>query len=145
MRGAGFFLTITLVSSVAAFAGGDEVLAGLVKRAEAASIGQQPALYAEIAERQLREADQLYNNGKVDAARAAVDDVVTYSDRASDAASHARSKIKNTEIAIRKMAAKLRDIRRGLAFEDQPPVQAAADHLEALRSGLLSRMFAKDH
>jgi hypothetical protein len=144
MRGAGFFLTILLVSSVAAFAG-DEVLAGLVKRAEAASIGQQPALYAEIAEHQLREADQLYNNGQVDRARAAVDDVVTYSDRASDAASHARSKIKNTEIAIRKMAAKLRDIKRGLAFEDQPPVQAAADHLEALRSGLLSRMFAKDH
>jgi hypothetical protein len=144
MRGAGFFLTIMLVSSVAAFAG-DQVLAGLVKRAEAASIGQQPALFAEIAERQLREADQLYNNGQVDRARAAVDDVVTYSDRASDAASHARSKIKNTEIAIRKMAAKLRDIKRGLAFEDQPPVQAAADHLEALRSGLLSRMFAKDH
>jgi hypothetical protein len=144
MRGAGFFLTILLVSSVAAFAG-DEVLAGLVKRAEAASIGQQPALYAEIAERQLREADQLYNNGQVDRARAAVDDVVTYSDRASEAASHARSKIKNTEIAIRKMAAKLRDIKRGLAFEDQPPVQAATDHLEALRTGLLARMFAKDH
>jgi hypothetical protein len=145
MRGASFFLTIMLVSSLAAFAGGDEALEGLVKRAEAASIGQQPALYAEIAERQLRTADQLYNNGQVDAARAAVNDVVTYSDRASDAASHARSKIKNTEIAIRKMAAKLRDIKRGLAFEDQPPVQAAADHLEGLRSSLLSRMFAKDH
>jgi hypothetical protein len=145
MRGASFFLTIMLVSSLAAFAGGDEALERLVKRAEAASIGQQPALYAEIAERQLRTADQLYNNGQVDAARAAVNDVVTYSDRASDAASHARSKIKNTEIAIRKMAAKLRDIKRGLAFEDQPPVQAAADHLEGLRSSLLSRMFAKDH
>ena len=69
---------------------------------------------------------------------------MTYSDRASNAASHARSKIKNTEIAIRKMAAKLRDIKRGLAFEDQPPVQAAADHWRRLRSGLLSRMFAKD-
>src|ERR1700674_2961953 len=142
MRGAGFFLTIMIASSVAAFAVGDEALAVLVKRAEAASIGQQPALYAEIAQRQLRAADQLYNDGQVDAARAAVNDVVTYSDRASDAASRARSKIKNTEIAIRKMAAKLRDIKRGLAFEDQPPVQAAADHLEALRTGLLSRMFA---
>ena len=71
MRGASFFLTIMLVSSVAAFAGGDEMLDwGSSNGPTAASIGQQPALYAEIAERQLRAADQLYNNGQVDAARA---------------------------------------------------------------------------
>jgi len=96
-------------------------------------------------EQELRDADRLYNAGQADAGRAAVDSVVAYSDKACDATNQARNKIKNTEIAIRKMAAKLRDIKRSLVFEDQAPVQAAADHLEKLRTSLLARMFAKDN
>jgi hypothetical protein len=41
------------------------------------------------------------------------------------------------------MAAKLRDIKRSLNFDDQAPVQAAADRLENLRTDLLSHMFGK--
>ena len=144
MRGRGFLLIIILIAAGAACAR-SETLQELIERANKASIGQQPGLYTEIAERQLQTADHMYGNGQVDVARAAVTDVVTYSDKASDAATHERGKIKTTEIAIRKMAVKLRDIQRSLAFEDQQPVQAAAEHLEGLRAGLLSRMFAKDH
>ena len=76
-----------------------------VKRAEAASIAQRKsALYTEIAERQLESADKLYTNGQVDrAAGSAVDDVVTYSDRASDAtqaSADSGNRMKPTEIAI---------------------------------------------
>ena len=51
--------------------------------------------------------------------------------------------LKPTEIALRKMAARLRTIRRTLALEDQKPVEDAANRLEALRTDLLSRMFDK--
>jgi hypothetical protein len=49
--------------------------------------------------------------------------------------------LKDTEIAMRKMSVKLRDMKRKLTFEDQAPLQTASDHLETLRTTLLSHMF----
>jgi hypothetical protein len=43
------------------------------------------------------------------------------------------------------MAEKLRDIKRTLAFEDQPPVEQAIRRLEDVRTTLLKEMFAKDN
>jgi len=119
----------------------EETLDQLLKRAQSAPVQEQPALYVEAAQRQLRAADELYGAGKVDEARTAIEDVVTYSDRATAAATKSGKKLKHTEISVRKMAERLRDIKRTLAFEDQAPVQAAADHLEKMRTELLSRMF----
>ena len=42
------------------------------------------------------------------------------------------------------MAEKLRDIKRTLAFEDQPPVEHAIRRLEDIRTTLLKAMFAKE-
>ena len=121
----------------------EESVQQLVDRANSARVEDQPALYSSAAEKQLKSADQLYTAGKVDDARLAVADVVTYSDKASSAAIQSGKKLKNTEISVRRMAAKLRDIKRSLAFEDQPPVQAAIDRLETLRTELLTKMFGK--
>jgi len=115
----------------------------MIARAEAAKIEDRPALYVEIAERQLKSADELYTAGKVEDAQTALKDVVTYSEKAHDAAIQSGKRLKNTEIDFRKMAAKLRDIKRSLNFDDQAPVQAAADRLENLRTDLLSHMFGK--
>jgi len=134
---------VLLASSFAAFASKPETLQDLIARAESARVDDRPGLYIEIAERQLKSADEFYTAGKVDDARTAVNDVVTYSEKAHDAATQSGKKLKNVEIAFRKMAGRLRDIKRGLNFEDQPPVQAAADRLENLRTDLLSRMFGK--
>ena len=43
------------------------------------------------------------------------------------------------------MAEKLRDIKRTLAFEDQPPVEQAIRRLEDVRTTLLKEMFAKEN
>jgi hypothetical protein len=85
----------------------------------------------------------LYTSGKVENAQTALKDVVTYSEKAHDTAIQSGKKLKNAEIAFRKMAAKLRDIKRNLNFDDQAPVGAAADRLENLRTDLLSHMFGK--
>lgn len=132
-----------LATSLLSLAYKTETLQELMARAESAKVEDRPALCVEIAERQLKSADELYTAGKVDDARAAVKDVVTYSEKAHDAAIETGKKLKNTEIALRKMAAKLRDLKRSLNFDDQAPVQAASDRLENLRTDLLSHMFGK--
>ena len=134
---------VLLATSCLAFAYKTETLQELIARAQSAKVEDQPALYVDIAERQLKAADELYTGGKIDDARTAVQDVVTYSERAHDAAIQSGKKLKNTEIAFRKMAAKLRDIKRSLNFDDQAPLQTAADRLESLRTDLLSHMFGK--
>jgi hypothetical protein len=132
-----------LAASFLALAFKQESLQEMIARADAARMEDRPALYVEICERQLKAADELYTNGKVEDAQTALKDVVTYSEKAHDAAIESGKKLKNTEIDFRKMAAKLRDIKRSLNFDDQAPVQAAADRLESLRTDLLSHMFGK--
>ncbi|HXM22551.1 MAG TPA: hypothetical protein VN948_14945 [Terriglobales bacterium] len=134
---------VLLTTSFLAFASKQEPLQELIARAESARLEDRPTLYVEIARHQLKSADELYTAGKVEDARPALKDVVTYSEKAHDAAIQSGKRLKNTEIDLRKMAAKLRDIKRNLNFDDQAPVQAAADRLESLRTDLLSRMFGK--
>jgi hypothetical protein len=136
-------LAILLASSLVVFAHKEETLAELITRAESSKLDDRPHLYTEIARRQVKAADQLYSAGKAEEARSAVRDVVEYSDKASDAATTSGKKLKDTEIAVRKMVARLRDIKRTVAFEDQAPIEEAVEHLEQVRTQLLSQMFGK--
>jgi hypothetical protein len=122
----------------------DETVEELKARLESARAEDRPELCMQIARRQLRDADTLYKEGSVAQAAAAVDDVVTYSEKARDAATQTKKHLKNVEIDVRKMAEKLRDIKRTLAFEDQLPVERAIRRLEDVRTALLQEMFAKD-
>jgi hypothetical protein len=69
---------------------------------------------------------------------------VSYCEKARDAALQTKKRIKNVEIDTRKMADKLRDIKRTLGFDDQAPVDQAIRRLEDVRTVLLQEMFAKD-
>ncbi len=104
---------------------------------------ERAELAIRIAQGQLRNADKLYSDGQADQARAAVDDIVAYSEKARDDAVQTKKHLKNVEIDVRKMAEKLRDIKRTLVFDDQPPVEQAVRHLEDIRTTLLKEMFAK--
>jgi hypothetical protein len=143
MRAWSTTILFALAFSLGASAAHEEPLDVLIARAQSAHPGDQPALYIEIAERELKAADQLYSDGHVEDGQARVKDLVTYSDRAHDAAASSGKRLKNTEIALRKMAARLRDMKHSLSVEDQAPLQSAADHLENLRVKLLSHLFAK--
>jgi hypothetical protein len=134
---------VMVLATVLDCAAAKETVQQLEVRAEAARLEDRPGLYIEIAEHQLKAVAELFGAGKDEDALAAIKDVMTYSERAHDAAIVSRNRLKGTEIALRKMAAKLRDIKHTLSFDDQAPVQAAADRLEALRTDLLSKMFGK--
>lgn len=135
------FIFVWLTSS-GAKADQDE-LSRLIDHAQSAPVGQQAGLYTNIAERELKQADQLYSADQIAKARAALAGVVSYADKASDAAIQSGKDLKHTEIAMRKMSFKLRDMERKLSVNDQPPLQDASDHLEGLRTNLLARMFKK--
>jgi hypothetical protein len=143
MRSSVVLLTLLAGISFAAYGRRQETLEQLIARAPSARAEEQPRLYIEIARRELEAAEKSYKAGENDAARKSVDELVSYSGKASDGASQTGKKLKDTEIALRKMSQRLRDLKRGLPYEDQGPVQAAADRLEQMRTDLLSRMFGK--
>jgi len=130
-----------LLVGLTAFAEKEESLQQLIARADKAHADDRPALYIEVAERQLKAADSSYTSGNTVEANAAIQDVGAYSGKAHDAAVQYPKKLKATEISLRKMAARLRDMKRTLSFEDQAPVQAVVDRLESLRTDLQKRMF----
>ncbi len=140
-------LALYLVLLALGFAYGaakEETVAELKARLESARAEDRPELCMQIARRQLRNADTLYKAGNVEQAAAAVNDIVTYSDKARDAATQTQKHLKNVEIEVRKMAERLRDIKRTLTFDDQAPVEQAIRRLEDIRTALLKEMFAND-
>ena len=136
-------ILIILLASLAAIAGEDEPLEQLKARAEQAGQADQAKLFIEIARRQLKEADKLYESGHLEAARALVAEIATYSERAGEAARSSGKRLKDTEVSIRKMSKRLSDMRRALTFEERPPLDQAVERMEKVRTDLLTQMFSK--
>lgn len=137
------FASIALLIFSVVAAAKDKSLGEMAQEAQSAIPKEQPGLYIKIAQAQLRLADKSFSAGNSASAQVAVDNVVEYATKAADAAIQSGSKLKNTEIDIRKMADKLRDIKRNLNFDDQAPVERCRDKLEDLRGKLLTSMFTK--
>ena len=121
-----------------------ETVEQMKARTESARPEDRILLCADIAAKQLVAARAAYTDGNGDAGKDLVLDVVLYSEKAAESATQVHKKEKQLEIRLREMAKRLEDLRRSLTFEDQPPVKAAADRLEALRTKLLKDMFKKD-
>ena len=134
-----------LLALAAAYGTKDETVDELKSHFESARPEDRPELGIRIAQHQLSDADKLYREGTVDRARVDVEDIVTYSEKARDAAVQTNKHLKNVEIDVRKLAEKLRDVKRTLAFEDQAPVEQAVRRLEDVRTTLLKEMFAKEN
>lgn len=139
------FTMLLLALACAYGAAKDETVDELKLRFASARAEERPELGIRIARNQLRNADTLYSKGNVEQARAAVEDVATYSEKARDAATQTKKHLKNVEIEARKMAEKLRDIKRSLVFDNQAPVEQAIRRLEDVRTSLLQEMFAENN
>jgi hypothetical protein len=135
-------VVMVLAVCTSAFAA-KETLEQLKARLPRANEGQKIDICLQIARQQLDNADKLYSDGKVDQARAAVGDIVAYTEQAGDTASQTGKKLKKAEIMVREISNKLKDIKRSLNYDDQPAVQDAVDHLEKVRTKLLASMFGK--
>ena len=134
-------ILLLLAAGVASFGRAEETLEQLIARADAARPDQQPDLYMQVAERELKSATEASKSDNIEEFREAVQQVVKYSDSAHSAAMHSGKRLKRTEIKIRQIATRLRDVKLNVGADDQPPVQAAIDRLEGFRSELLHSMF----
>jgi len=98
--------------------------------------------YAEL---QTKAADQAYRNGKDADALADLQDVRTYAQLAADTSMDLRKREKDTEIAIRKIAKRLLDMKQSVDFDEQPAVQKVLDAVQSTHDQLLDFMFKKKH
>jgi hypothetical protein len=136
-------LLICVLLSITAFAEEPESIADLKARAAAAHNKEQVELFTKIAERQLQAVDKAYNDGNVQQAEEALNDVRDYGVKAAQASGETGKKMKHTEIALRKISTRLEVIRKTLSVDDRPAVAAALEKLEQARTELLTRMFKK--
>ena len=128
--------------AVGACAADDVSLEELKRRADAAQGGRRADLFMEVAQRQIEAADSRFTEGKIEEGQAAVDDAVTAAEKASTAALESRSRMKQTEIALRRASRRLADISHTLAFDDRKRTEEAVVTLEKIRSDLLAAKFA---
>ncbi len=98
---------------------------------------------ADVARRALDETMGGFTEGHPEAAKAALRDLAAYAEKATDAAIRTKKREKQLEIELREISHRLGNLKRVLTVEDQPPVDAAMDHLEKLRTRLLEHMFEK--
>ena len=139
-------VALILATVIVCSARQEESLTDLMAKADRASGGQQANLCLEVSGRALKLTIDSYKQEKIDDAHTSLDEVVTYADKAHTAALHSGKKIKHTEIKLREMVARLRDLKADVPGEEQPRVEAAIDKLESFRTELLKSMFgSKSH
>jgi hypothetical protein len=140
-RCVGLILLFLVVAGLAAVGAEQETLEQLIARANAASPGQQPDLYLEVADREVKAATDSYKTNKPEDGRSALRQIVNYADQAHAMVLKSGKKLPHTEIKIRRMAARLRDLKQNVDADEQAGVQDAIDKLEAFRTDLLRAMF----
>jgi hypothetical protein len=121
----------------------EATIAELKSRLSNMEMRDRPALCIEICDRQLEAADKFYNDGATAAAQAALADVVSFAGLAREYAIQSHKHEKESEIALRKAARKLVDLKHAISREDQAAVQNAIDRLQHFRDDLLSAMFPR--
>jgi hypothetical protein len=113
----------------------------LKARVANASIAERPPLCIQISERRLDEADRLYVAGDSEHAQTTLVDVTAFAELARDYAIQSHKHEKQSEIAIRKMARKLSNLKHSVTHEDQEKIQDVIDRLQRIRDDLLAAMF----
>jgi hypothetical protein len=135
-------MVVLLLASTRLFAS-EEPLEKLIARAEAAG-DKQSELYVDVAQRYANLAGDHFSNGEWDKARDDLKSVLSYAEKARAVVGRAEGRIKQTEIKMHKLQRRLEEVARAADVDDRPPVTAAAEHVEELRSELLDLLFRKD-
>lgn len=122
---------------------GDEPLDKLIAKAEAAG-DKQAELYVDVARRYAEQANQHFSAGESEKAQDDLKNIVSYAEKARATVGRSEGRIKQTELKMHKLHRRLEEIVRATDADDRPPVAAAAQHVQELRSQLLDLLFRKD-
>jgi hypothetical protein len=136
------FSIMIIISLVLTASSEQKTVDQLKAEAEHAAPDQQARLYAEIADALVPVADKEFTDGESVKGHAMVQEVLQYATKAHDLAIQGRKKMKETEKALRQCRRRLESMRRTLAAEDRPKVEAVEKQLEKLTEEVLESMFA---
>ena len=135
-------LAILIATAIFAQAKQPETIDELKARAEAADKKKQTELYSELSSRQIEAADEAYNSN-ADQARNLLEQGIQSAEKASQACLDSGKNIKKTEIALRKIQNRVKEMQPSWSFEDRQPFPAAIKRIDDARTKLLDRMFKK--
>src|SRR5579871_4193397 len=136
-----FSIIIVLLIALAAHAA-DKTVDQLKAEAEHADAGQQGLIYAEIADKLVAVADKEFTDSESIKGHATVQEILQYATKAHDLALQTRKKMKETEKDLRLCKRNLENMRRTLAAEDRPRVEAMEKQVEQFTQEVLEAMFA---
>jgi stress-induced morphogen len=137
------FSIIILLAYTLAASAEQKTVDQLKTEAEHASPDQQARLYAEIADRLVPVADKQFTDAESVKGHATVQEILQYATKAHDLAIETRKKMKETEKSLRECHRRLENMKRTLAAEDRPRVEAVEKQLAKLTEDVLESMFAR--
>ena len=120
-----------------------ESLTDLKAHADGAHGAEQAKLCIEYADRELEYANDLFTKGDVGAAQSAIVSVMEYVRKGTKAATESGKHLKQTEIGLRKLQKRMKDVAESLNLDDRPPLLKSVDEIDQLRTSLLIAMFGK--
>lgn len=137
------FVALALLATAPAALASDKTLEHMKALLESErDSGDRIKLSLDISRTQIELANQSYEEGEVDRATTLVQEAISYAERAATTSRDNNKRVKQTEIALRKISNRLEDIGRTLSVEDRPAVEKAVTRLEELRRLLLTHMFS---
>ena len=136
-------LVIMTIAGVRPAAAAEEPLEKLIAKAEAGG-DKQADLYVDVARRYAGLANQHFAAGDFMKGRDDIQKVTSYAEKARATVGRSEGRIKQTELKMHKLQRRLEEVARATDVDDRPPVAAAADHVQELRSQLLELLFRKD-
>lgn len=137
-----FFSIMIILALAIAVRAEQKTVDQLKAEAEHAAPDQQGRLYAEIADALVPVADKQFTDGESVKGHATVQEILQYATKSHDLAIQTRKKMKETEKSLRQCRRRLENMRRTLAAEDRPKVEAVEKQLEKLTEEVLESMFA---
>jgi hypothetical protein len=140
MRKFGAILFLLMFASLALWAEQKSV-DRLKAEAMKASGAEQGKLYAELAEALVNVANEQFSRGDSVKAHATVQELLEDAVKAHDAVLTAKNNRKEVEIHLRNTQRHLEDVKRTLAAEDRPALDAVEKKLADLRQDLLDAMW----
>jgi hypothetical protein len=138
-----FFSIIILLALSLSASAEQKTVDQLKAEAEHAAPDQQGRLYAELADKLVAVADKQFTDGQSVKGHATVQDILQYATKARDITIQTRKKMKETEKSLRDCHRRLENMKRTLAAEDRPRVEAVEKQLEKLTEEVLESMFAR--
>lgn len=136
-------LALSMIAVASLAASSDETPEQIKARADAARSGECSRICLDYAKQAVELSNRAFTAGEVVNGHKLMKEAVDYADRSAKDAAAARKRQKDTEIGLRKLANRMRDIKNSLNFEDREPVEKQIETIERLRSDVLTSMFGQ--